>query len=153
MVLLSEKQIMTMKNKLLTLFSLVLLIGFSACTKTEYYPEKNPNRTVHEVINANDWIPNADKTKWSVELNVPEIDGPIMDHGSVFVDIAFGKDNRGEYIYEPMTTVFDGMVYRYDYTLGSLLVDVSMSGEFAVPVTRPPGANLKILLVDSESLN
>src|SRR5690606_13563040 len=116
---------------------------------------QSQSRTVHATINANDWIPNSDRTVWTLELDVPDIDGLIMDHGTVLVDIAFDQNSDGEYIYEPLTTVYDGIVYRYDYTLGSLLLDVSAadSNELIEIPDSPPGARLKIFLFDSESIN
>jgi len=141
-----------MKKTVLLLCS-ILLIGVSACTKTEYVEPDSIIRTVHHNINANDWTSAEGGSKWELELNVPDIDGLIVDHGSVLVDIAFDQDANGEYIYEPLTTVFNGKVYRYDYSLETLLLDVKSATDDGVAIARPPAAKLKIFLVDSESIN
>src|SRR3546814_8220552 len=95
-----------MKKTLLFLCS-ILIIGVTACTKTEYVQPDFPNRTVHANISKNQWTSNSDQTKWEVELSVPDIDALIMDHGTVLVDIAFDQTSDGEWIYEPLSDVYE----------------------------------------------
>lgn len=141
-----------MKKTVLLLCS-ILIIGFSACSKTEYVEPDSIIRTVHHSINSSDWTSVEGGTKWELELNIPDIDGLIVDHGTVLVDIAFDQDINGEYIYEPLTTVYNGIVFRYDYSLETLLLDVRSAAENGATITRPPAAKLKIFLIDSESIN
>ena len=137
-----------MKSKLLTLFSLVLLIGFSACTKTEYYPEENPNRTIYIDIPASNWVPNAAKTVWAATANVPEIDNLILTSGTVLADISF--DDRKTFT--SLSHVYSQDGYRMEYSKGLILVDVQATdGDFAI--ANPSKAVLKVILIDSKLID
>ncbi len=137
-----------MRNRLLTLFSLILLIGFSACTKTEYYPEKNPNRTIYINIPASNWIPNTGKTVWAATADIPEIDNLILTSGTVLADISF--DNKKTF--SSLSHVYSQDGYRMEYSKGLILVDVQATdGDFEIG--NPPSAILKVILIDSKLID
>jgi len=137
-------------KKFLTLAAgLFLIVGISACTKEEIIQQINPNRTVWYSIRASDWVADPQQSdRWYVELSVPEIDDLIVEHGTVLVDISFGNG-----IFEPLTTVYNGLAYRYDYSVGVLLIDVKYADGLGGNLDRPGPADLKVILVDSESIN
>lgn len=137
-----------MKNKLLFLFSLALLVGFTACTKTEYFPEENPNRTIYINIPAGNWEPNATNTVWAASADIPEIDALIMDAGTVLADISF---NDGD-TFEPLSSTYNQQGYRFEYGPGFFIVDVqSTRGDVAI--AKPSAAIVKIILVDSKLID
>ena len=140
-----------MKKHLTLVVVFLAIVGLSSCTKEEIIQEIqiNPNRTVWASIRASDWIADESLTdRWYVRIPVPEIDDLIMDHGTVMVDISF--DNV---IFEPMTTVYNGVAYRFDYSLGEIEVDARYADGLGGDLPRPGTADLKIILVDSESIN
>ena len=138
-----------MRKHLTLIVGFLAIFGLSSCTKEQITQQINPNRTVWHSISAADWQPDPELTdRWFVEIPVPEIDDFIIDHGTVMVDISFGND-----IFEPMTTVYNGLAYRFDYSLGVLLIDVMYADGAGGELARPTAADLKIILVDSESIN
>lgn len=136
------------KNLLITLIGAITLLGFSACTKNEIIEQINPNRTIWHTIRATDWVADSQNDRWFVEIGVSQIDDWIVDYGTVLVDISFGDG-----VFEPLTTVYNGLAYRYDYSLGVLLIDVSYADGFGGNIDRPGAANIKIILIDSEGIN
>jgi len=138
-----------MKKHLTLVVGFLAILGISSCTKEEVIEQINPNRTVWHTIRSADWRPDPElDDRWFVEIPVPEIDELIMDHGTVMVDISFDGT-----IFEPMTTVYNGLAYRFDYSLGLLVIDVMYADGLGGDLARPTEADIKIILVDSESLN
>jgi hypothetical protein len=137
-----------MKNKLLFLFSLVLIIGFSACTKTEYIDRENPNRTVR--FDINDWKSTDGGITWFFETDqIPEIDDLILASGTVLADVSFESG-----VWIPLNTVKAGVAYRMDYSKSYILVEAQYSGGFEDDILpKPSPAKLKVLLFDSELID
>lgn len=138
-----------MKKPLTLVVGLLAILITTSCTKEEIIQQINPNRTIWHSIKATDWQPDPDLSdRWFVEIGVPDIDELIVDHGTVMVDISFGDG-----IFEPLTTVYNGLAYRFDYSLGVLLIDVMFADGLGGDLARPTAADIKIILVDSESIN
>lgn len=138
-----------MKKSFYFIVGLIGIMTLSSCTKTEIIENTiNPNRTIWLNIQSSQWVADANTDKWSLRLNVPEIDGLIMDNGTVLVDISF--DNA---VFEPLTTVYEGLAYRYDYSLGELWIDVTWADGYDGEIPRPGAVTVKIILVDSLPLN
>lgn len=137
-----------MKNKILFLFSLILVIGFSACTKTEYYPEENPNRTIYISIPSANWSSIEGGAVWEATADISEIDSWIMDSGTVLADISFDNGTT----FSSLSHVYNQDGYRFEYGKGYILVDVQATdGDFVLE--RPASVILKVILVDSQLID
>jgi hypothetical protein len=137
-----------MKNKLLFLFNIVLFLGFSSCTKTEYIDRENPNCTV--IFEINDWVSTDGGITWFFETDqIPEIDNLILSSGTVLADISFESG-----IWIPVNTVKAGVSYRMDYSASYILVEAQYSGGFEDDILpKPQPARLKVLLFDSQLID
>jgi len=135
-----------MKKTLLLLCS-ILILGVSACTKTEYIDRTNPNRTVIFNIQSSDWRSTDGGVTWNFETDqIPEIDNLILTSGTVLADISF-EDG----IWIPLNTVKAGVSYRFDYSDSYILVQAQYSGGFEDDILpRPAAGTLKVLLFDSQ---
>lgn len=137
-----------MKNKLLFLFSIVLIMGFSACTKTEYFPDENPNRTIYINIPALNWQANETSTVWAASADIPEIDALIMDSGTVLADISFDNGTT----FSSLSHVFNQDGYRFEYGQGYILLDVQAT-DGNIPIPNPGSVIVKIILIDSQLID
>lgn len=108
-----------MKKKILFLFSLVLIIGFSACTKTEYRDvvQENPNRSYVVTLTSGNWV--------RVSPSLIRYDIPLRDltdyyllQGGVAVALSF--DNEASYDVLPST--FEAIAYSVNYGVGEISV-------------------------------
>lgn len=129
---------MKIKNKILALVCLILFVGFSSCTKTEYVdagPIENPNRSYIVVLRANNWVRVSPAL---IRYNIPlsALNDYYMDQGGVAVALSF--DNEASYDVLPAT--FDGLAYSINYGVGeiSILVDDPL-GTDDIDVTIPGG--------------
>jgi len=135
-----------MKKSLTLVVGFLAIFGISSCTKERIIEPSNPNKLVTYTISANEWVPDPDRTdRWYAELDFPEIDQYIVDYGTVLVDISFGGG-----IYEPLTTVYDGVAYRYDYSVGTLLIDAAYADGAGGDLGKPGSADIKVILMDTE---
>src|SRR5690606_33146469 len=132
----------------LILAGFLVMLGVSSCTKEKIIEPTpiNPNKLITYSISSNEWQPDPNRDDlWFVELDFPEIDEYVVDYGTVLVDISFGNG-----IYEPLTTVYDGVAYRYDYSVGMLLIDASYADGAGGELGRPGAADIKVILMDTE---
>ncbi|GGC18983.1 hypothetical protein GCM10011386_08540 [Parapedobacter defluvii] len=134
-------------KKLLTLIvGFFVILGISSCTKEEIIQQINYNKIIPYTITQNEWKPVAGRPDlWVATLDFPEIDQYVVDYGTVLVDISFGDG-----IYEPLTTVYDGVAYRYDYSVGTLVIDVSFADGLRGDLPQPGRADIKVILLDTE---
>ncbi|MFC7523515.1 hypothetical protein ACFQRK_06165 [Parapedobacter sp. GCM10030251] len=135
-----------MKKPLTLVVGFLAILGLSSCTKEEIIQQINYNRIIPYTIAANEWQADENRTdRWFVELDFPEIDQYVVDYGTVLVDISFDGN-----IYEPLTTVYDGVAYRYDYSEGTLLIDAAYADGLGGDLARPGQADIKVILLDAE---
>lgn len=135
-----------MKKPLTLIAGFLIILGISSCTKEEIIQQINYNRIITYTITANEWQPDPNRSdKWFVELDFPKIDDYVVDYGTVLVDISFGNG-----IYEPLTTVYDGVAYRYDYSVGTLWIDAAYADGLGGDLERPGQAHIKVILMDAE---
>ncbi len=139
-----------MKKAIYIAIALLGTVALSSCQKTEviertYY---NNARSLWFDVASNQWTPNAARDHWTYSMNIPEIDQPIFENGTVLVDISFGDG-----IFEPLTTVYGGLAYRYDYEIGRLLIDVTWADGGVGEIGRPGDLTLKVILLDGDAIN
>lgn len=135
-----------MRKSLTLIVGFLVILGVSSCTKEEIIQQINYNRVITYTIAANEWEADDNRTdRWFAELDFPEIDDYVVNYGTVLVDISFGNG-----IYEPLTTVYDGVAYRYDYSVGTLLIDAAYADGLGGDLPRPGQAEIKVILLDAE---
>ncbi len=138
-----------MKKIIYIAVALVGTLALSSCQKTEVIENHYNNaRSLWFEVGSNQWTPNASGELWSYSRNIPEIDELIFENGTVLVDISFGDG-----IFEPLTTVYEGLAYRYDYEVGRLWIDVTWADGQGGAVGRPGDITLKVLLLDGDPIN
>lgn len=107
-----------MKKNLLFLFSLVLIIGFSACTKTDRdnQPE-NPNRSYVVKLPSANWV--------RVSSSVIRFDIPLRDlteyyllQGGVAVALSFDNEDS----YDVLPSTFEAIAYSVNYGIGEVSI-------------------------------
>ncbi len=139
-----------MKKAIYIAIALLGTAALSSCQKTEviektYY---NNARSLWFEVGSNQWTADANQGLWSYSRNIPEIDDLIFENGTVLVDISFGDG-----IFEPLTSVYEGLAYRYDYEIGRLWIDVTWADGQGGTVGRPGDITLKVILLDGDPLN
>ena len=138
-----------MKKSLTLIVGFLVIFGISSCTKERIIEPsyvENPNKLIRYTIQANEWEPDPDLSdRWFVKLDFPEINQDVVNYGAVLVDISFGGG-----IYEPLTTVYEGVAYRYDYSVGTLLIDAAYADGLGGDLGRPGSADIKVILMDTE---
>jgi len=138
-----------MKKYLFLMIALVGLVGMSGCKKTEIIErEINSNRTIISELPPSAWRSINNGQGWEVELNVPEINSDVFEYDNVAVHLMFEDE-----IYEPLTTVYEGVAYRYDYAVGNILIDAKWAdGGGGAMQTPPPTRWVKIILSESREI-
>jgi len=93
------KKNFTLFSKISLLF-LSVVLAFSACTEEKYYPVEeiyvdNPLaiKFKTEVIRAGDWGWNADRGRYEVEINYPELTDYMYDDGVLNASVFVKYDN------------------------------------------------------------
>lgn len=139
-----------MKKALYLALVLFGSVAMSSCRKTEVIENNfHTARSLWFQVASNQWVPNDARDFWSYSIDVPEIDQLIFENGTVLVDISFGDG-----IFEPLTTVYNGLAYRYDYTSdGNVLIDVTWADGGTGTIARPGDVTLKVILVDADPIN
>lgn len=139
-----------MKKAIYIAIALLGTAALSSCQKTEviektYY---NNARSLWFEVSSNQWTADAGQGLWSYSRDIPQIDELIFENGTVLVDISFGDG-----IFEPLTTVYEGLAYRYDYEVGRLWIDVTWADGQGGTVGRPGDITLKVILLDGDPIN
>jgi hypothetical protein len=139
------------------LFSLFVLLSFSACKKTTMV-----NKTVNQAFSAlytiqpGDWVQGQNQDGsffYYTNLSVPELDEVINDHGGVEVYISFDDQSVTAKNYETLPEVVDGVAYGSLHTTGSVTIDLrgadggGLTSAIAIPITA------KIVLIDAQPLD
>lgn len=140
-----------MRKSLYIFLALLGTIALSSCQKTEVVENNHyhNSRSLWFEISQNEWVPNANGDLWTYSRDIPEIDQFIFENGTVLVDISFG----GTGIFEPLTTVYNGLAYRYDYAVGNLLIDVTWADGGVGSINNPEDVILKVILLDGDPIN
>lgn len=130
---------MNMKNKILALLSFMLILGFSACTKTEYVDRfeevDNPNKSYIVVLKPNKWV-RVSPARIRYDIPLRDLNDYYMDQGGVALALSFD----GEASYDILPATFDGLAYSINYGIGeiSILVDDPL-GTDDIDVNAPTG--------------
>jgi hypothetical protein len=144
-----QLNIIMMKKNLLFLFSIVLIIGFSACTKTEYrdvVPE-NPNRSYVVTMASANWV--------RVSPSLIRYDIPLRDlteyyllQGGVAVALSFDNEDS----YDVLPSTFEAVAYSINYGIGEISVFAEDPlADSRVTISIPSGnVYAKILLSTSD---
>ncbi|MCL4640116.1 MULTISPECIES: hypothetical protein [Olivibacter] len=133
-----------MKKYLFLMIALVGLVGMSGCSKDDD-PTFNPNRTFVMELPSSSWRSIDNGEAWEVEIPLDELTSEVFENDDVSVHLMFEDE-----IYEPLTTVYNGIAYRYDYAIGSILLDAKWAdGRGGVMENRPPTRYVKIILSES----
>lgn len=145
---------MNMKNKILALLSLVLIIGFSACTKTEYVDRgevENPNKAYVATLTPNNWkrVSNA---LVQYEIPLSALTDYYILQGGVAVALSFDGEER---IYSVLPSTFDGLAYSVDYEEGWVVISIDDPLADDGVMVNPPTANVqaKIILSTTDFFN
>src|SRR5690554_2180031 len=139
-----------MKKAIYIAIALLGTVALSSCQKTEVIENNHYHnaRSLWFDVGSNQWTSDASEELWSYSRSIPEIDELIFENGTVLVDISFGDG-----IFEPLTTVYNGLAYRYDYEVGNLWIDVTWADGQGGPVGRPGDITLKVILLDGDPIN
>lgn len=137
-----------MKNKLLFLFSLVLIIGFSACNdNNDNFVPENPNRAYVVTLNKNNWQRESNsRIKFDIPLR-DLTDYYILQGG---VAVAISRDGE-EKTYDILPANFEGLAYSVNYAVGwvTIYIEDPLAEDVTVPI---PNYNIiaKIILSDTD---
>ncbi|MGK9119843.1 hypothetical protein [Olivibacter jilunii] len=132
-----------MKKYLFLMIALVGLVGMSGCSKDDDPAPFNPNRTFVFDLPSDSWEPTADGRGWQTDLDFPEITSDVFEYDNVDVHIMFTDE-----IYHPLTTVYEGITYRYDYAVGSILLEARYLDGSQIR-QRPPTRYGKVIISES----
>lgn len=130
-------------KQLIILFAGVILLGTTACRKVTENYYTTPNRTIYDVIDANEWISDDGGETYYFSIPMPEINQAAYDLDGTLV---YGTFVDGED--EPIPSVYGGLTYTYVVKVGAIIVKVQ-STELGV-IDPPPGLPIKIVLIPSE---
>jgi hypothetical protein len=134
-----------MKKYLFLMIALVGLVGMSGCSKDDDPELINPNRTIVLELPPSAWTQIDEGQAWQVELGVDDLTSEVFENDNVSVHLMFDEG-----VYEPLTTVYNGIAYRYDYAVGSILIDAKWAdGAGGQMPNRPPSRYVKIILSES----
>lgn len=135
--------------KKLLLLILATFIFLSSCKKEVTKVEQvDQAYSALSTIQPTDWTTDNNGLSYTAELNIPELDNVIYDHGAVLVYISF----TGTSYYEALPEVFDGITYGAIHSPGYVGIDISaVSGD---PID-PPGQTIsaKVILIDATALS
>lgn len=136
-----------MKKYLFLMIALVGLVGMSGCSKDDDPAPFNPNRTFVMELPSSAWKPIGDNIGWQVEIPLDQLNSEVFENDDVSVHLMFQDE-----IYEPLTTVYAGVAYRYDYAIGSILIDATWADGTSgggIMDNPPPTRYVKIILSES----
>jgi len=140
-------------KKTITFLCAILIVGLTACTKTEYVqpPEvENPNTA---------FVLELDPSKWQRESNAKIFyDIPLRDlneyymlQGGVAVALSFDDEES----YEILPTTSEGIAYSVNYTIGwvTIIADDPLADD-GVTTNFPEGViDAKIILTTTDYLD
>jgi len=130
------------------LFLCTSVFGMGACKK-EVTQVVNQGFSAVYTVKATDWKVNSGSTYINVELNVPELDQVILDHGGVTVYLSFD----GGKTYEATPEVVGNVAYGSYHYLNTVGIDLSPADNTGT-VTSPAGDILaKVVLLDAQPLD
>lgn len=133
-------------KRILTIFSCVVLLGLSSCTK-QYVSPATTNQTVYADVASTDWAPYTDNNgskSYAAPITVNLIDQNFAQIGGIIVAISYD----GGSTYEQLPETYNGIAYSYTYNQGNVtLYAQSSDGTTAVQPSLP--IKVKIILVDS----
>ena len=139
-----------MKKYLTIIAGLLIVVGFSSCTK-EYYDEYYdmvPNQTFIYEIPQNSWAweDGVDHQVFHTK-SLPELTDYYVLEGSVSAAISFD----GEASYDILPTTFNGIAYSVNYTDGAVTIFAEDPlADPGIEIPLPENAVVKVILSDSE---
>jgi hypothetical protein len=138
----------------IALFSALVILGLSGCTKT-YVNQVNQVYSAVYTVGASQWAlgTDPDGTKfYYTTLSVPELTQAIDLNGGVVVYLSFDDASSANPIYEAMPEVINGVAYGAIHTTGSVTIDLrAADGSNAPgPITGP--TMIKVVLMDASPL-
>ena len=138
----------------IALFSALIILAFSGCTKTTVNQVNQVYSAVYTVA-ANQWAAGQDPdgTKfYYTTLNVPELSQTIDINGGVVVYLSFDDPSNTNPVYEALPEVINGVAYGALHTTGSVTIDLrAADGSNAPgPITGP--TLVKVILMDASPL-
>jgi hypothetical protein len=138
----------------IALFSALVILGLSGCTKT-YVNQVNQVYSAVYTVGASQWALGADPDGtqfYYTTLSVPELTQNIDLNGGVAVYLSFDDASNANPIYEAMPEVINGVAYGAIHTTGSVTIDLrAADGSNAPgPITGP--TLIKVVLMDASPL-
>ncbi len=130
-------------KQLIILFAGVILLGTTACRKVTENYYTTPNKTIYDVIEANEWRTDDGGKTYYFSIPMPEINQVAYDLDGTLV---YGSFVDGED--EPIPSVYGGYTYTYVVKVGQIIVKVQSTDLTVIPV--PPMLPVKIVLIASE---
>jgi len=120
--------------------SIVVLTATSCKKETIVSPS---NQTILTSIASASWKSDDGGLTYYADIDMPEIDNYFNEHGGVLVYLSFTSG-----VWEQVPEVYQGTSYSFTHNTGNIRI-YAQAYDGAVAITRPDGAQVKIVLVDS----
>lgn len=129
-------------KQLIILFAGMILLGTTACRKVTENYYTTPNKTIYDVIEANEWTTLDGGVTYTASIAMPEINQTVYDLDGTLV---YGTFVDGED--EPIPNVFEGISYTYAVKVGAIIIKVQ--GTNVGVIGRPGALPVKVVLIES----
>jgi hypothetical protein len=137
----------------IALFSALVILGLSGCTKTTVQQVNQVFSAVYSV-GANQWAAGHDQDGtlfYYTTLNVPELTQDIDLNGGVAVYLTFNPNDANP-TYEAMPEVISGVAYGAIHTTGSVTIDLRAADGSDAPGPITGATAVKVVLMEAQPL-
>lgn len=123
-------------NKFMFLAIAFVGISVSSCNKGTVIA---PSTTIN--ITANHWTTTNNGVTYTASIAAPDVNNYYQNSGAVLLYNYLGNNE-----FEQLPNVFQGIAYRFTYTVGFIYID-AQSTNGSSTISTPPTLNLKLVLV------